>query len=179
MKRVAALLVATMVIAFAYVAQAEKTTTTAGASGSVKIGYVDMNAALNGVREGKTAKAQLEADGKAKKQKLEIMQNELKAMKEDLDKQKLILSKDALQAKEAQFQQKFFEMQKMTVDFEKEFSEKEASFIKPIGDKLAKVIQQIGQEEGYTMIVPSAMALYSLPGTDITTKVIAKYDGSK
>ncbi|MFA4972747.1 MAG: OmpH family outer membrane protein [bacterium] len=179
MKKVAALLVATMILGFSFVAMAEKSSEGVSTGGTVKIGYVDMNRALNEVREGKSAKAQLEADGRAKKQKLEIMQNEIKAMKEDLDKQKLILSKDALQQKEAQFQQKFYEMQKMTVDFEREFAEKEANLIKPIGMRLQTVIQKIGTDEGYTIIVPREMALYSLPGADLTDKVIKSFDGGK
>ncbi|MFH1830783.1 MAG: OmpH family outer membrane protein [Pseudomonadota bacterium] len=145
----------------------------------VKLGYVDMNRALNEVNEGKAAKAKLEADGQAKKKKLEIMQNELKTMKEDLDKQRLILSKEALAKKEADFQQKFFELQKTTMEFEQSFAEKEANFIRPISEKLQGVIQKIGQAEGYSLIVPRAMALYSLPGTDLTDKVIAAYNTTK
>ncbi len=151
----------------------------ADASATVKIGYVDMNRALNEVNEGKAAKAKLEADGKAKKQKLEIMQKELQKMKEDLDKQSMILSKEALAEKQAKFQQKFIELQKTSVEFEKEFADKEMNFINPISEKLQTVIQKIGSSEGYTMIVPRAMALYSLPGSDITDKVIATYNKSK
>lgn len=144
-----------------------------------KFGYVDLNRALNEVNEGKTAKAQLEADGKTKKQKLDILQNDLKKMKEDIDKQRLILSAEAVREKEMQFQQKFVEFQKMGVDFEKEFSEKEASYIKPISDKLQLVIKKIGDTEGYTMIVPREMALYSPSGTDLTDKVIESYNTGK
>jgi outer membrane protein len=151
----------------------------AGDPATVKLGFVDMNRALNEVNEGKAAKAKLEADGKAKKQKLEIMQNELKTMKEDLDKQRLILSKEALAEKESKFQQKFIELQKTSMEFEQSFSDSESSFIKPISDKLQRVIQKIGQAEGYALIVPGAVALYALPGTDLTDKVIAAYNTSK
>jgi len=144
---------------------------------SVKIGYVDMQRALHEVKEGKAAKAKLEADGNAKKKKLEIMQNELKSMKEDLDKQRLILSREALAEKEAKFQQKFVELQRTSLEFEKEFAEKEMSFIQPISQKLQRVIQKIGSEGGYTMIVP--VAVYSGPGVDLTDKVIASYDKTK
>ncbi|MFA5812758.1 MAG: OmpH family outer membrane protein [bacterium] len=160
-------------------AKTDEGAATVKATDGVKMGYVDLNRCLNEVSEGKTAKAQLEADGKAKKQKLEIMQSELKKMKEDLDKQKLILSKEALGEKEQQFQQKFFELQKTSADFEKEFANKESNYIKPISMKLQKVIQQYGQTNGFTMIVPREMALYSLPGTDLTDKIISVYNTSK
>lgn len=146
---------------------------------SQKFGYVDLNRALNTVNEGRRAKSQLEADGKAKKQKLEILQNELKKMKEDLDKQRLILSAEAMREKEMKFQQKFLELQKKSVDFEKDFAEKEVSFIKPISEKLKRVITSMGKKEGYTMIIPKEMALYSPPGTDLTDKIIAAYNKAK
>lgn len=144
-----------------------------------KLGYVDLNRALNEVNEGRAAKAKLERDGKKKRQKLEIMQKELKKMKEDLDKQRLILSQEALREKEAKFQQKFLELQKTTVQFEKEFAEKEASFIKPISEKLKRVIENLGAKEGYTMILPKEVALYSPAGTDLTDRVIAAYNKAK
>lgn len=159
---------------------AGKTETGADAvSGGSKVGFVDLNRALNEVNEGKKAKAQLEADGKAKKAKLEIMQNELKKMKEDLDKQRPVLSADVLKQKEGTLQQKFMELQKMSMDFEKEFADKENNYIKPISDKLQKIVQDIGAKEGYMMIVPREMALYSLPGTDLTEKVVSAYNSSK
>ncbi len=181
MKKIAVLMMA--VLAFGVVAvkavQAAEKGEAAAASGGAKLGYVDMNRALNEVAEGKAAKAKLEADGKAKKAKLEIMQNELKAMKEDLDKQKMILSKEALAQKEQAFQQKFFELQKTSAEFEKQFAEAEATAIRPIGEKLQRVIQQVGSSQGFALIVPREMALYSLPGTDLTEKVIAAYNTSK
>ncbi len=176
MKKIVVLVVAAAFVLTAVVSGLARPAS-AETGSSVKIGYVDMQRALNDVNEGKAAKAKLEADGNAKKKKLEIMQNELKAMKEDLDKQRLILSKEALAEKEAKFQQKFIELQKTSMDFEKEFAEKEMSFIKPIGEKLQSVIQKMGSDEGYTMIVP--VAVYAGPGIDLTDKVIATYNKSK
>lgn len=146
---------------------------------ATKFGYVDLNRALNEVDEGKSAKAKLEADGRAKKKKLEIMQNELKKMKEDLDSQRLILSAEALRAKETKLQEKLIELQKMSVEFEQDFAKKEADYIKPISDKLKRVINDIGVRNGYTMIVPREMALYSPPGTDLTDEVITAYNKFK
>ena len=71
------------------------------------------------------------------------------------------------------------ELQRTTVEFEKEFAEKEASYIKPISDKLQRVILNIGQKEGYTLIIPRAMALYSVQGSDITDTVIKTYNKTK
>jgi outer membrane protein len=178
MKKVSVLVV---IVAFAaaVVSGALLKSAKAESNSTTKIGYVDMNRALNEVNEGKAAKAKLEADGQAKKKKLEIMQNELKTMKDNLEKWRLTLSKEALAQKEQEFQQKFIELQKTSLEFEKSFAEKEAQFIQPISDKLQKVIQKIGSAEGYAVIIPGAMALYSMPGSDLTDKVIDAFNKSK
>ena len=141
-----------------------------------KIGYVDMNRALNEVEEGKKAKADLEADGKAKKQKLEIKQGELKTLKAELDKQRLILSADALNKKEAELQGKFMELQKMNADFEQEFSQKEAELTKPIADKLKKIVADLGASGGYAAVLPKEVMLYGLAGNELTDEVIRRYN---
>lgn len=179
MKKFTLLLVAVLfAVGFSVSALAGKDDKDAALSGA-KLGYVDLNRILNESNEGKAAKNKLEADGKAKKQKLEIMQNDLKKMKEDLDKQRLILSADALREKEGQFQQKLMELQKTSMDYEQQFSQAESQAIKPISDKIQLVIQRIGQSEGYLMIVPREIALYSPVGTDITEKVLAEYNKGK
>src|SRR3989338_5541652 len=132
-----------------------------GDQGSAKIAYVDLNRALNEVAEGKKAKAQLEADGKAKKQKLEIMQKEFETMRADFDKQRLVLSGEALQKKQEALQQKLIELQKTSMDFEKEFAQKEAQLTQPIAEKLKNVIGDVGREGSYTAILPKEMMLYA------------------
>lgn len=179
MKRFIWMLAITLLVAgFQVTARAADDKAVQAASG-LKLGYVDLNRVLNESTEGKAARAKLEADGKAKKQKLEMMQNDLKKMKEDLDKQKLILSADAMREKEGQFQQKFLELQKTSMDFEKQFADAEGAAIKPISEKIQRVIQQIGQQEGYALILPKEMALYSPAGSDLTDKVIADCNKGK
>lgn len=180
MKKILTSTVVVLALVFTVNAWAKKQSDSAlTEDGGAKLGYVDLNTALNEVDEGKTAKAKLEADGKAKKQKLEIMQNDIKKMKGEIDKQRLILSAEALREKEVRLQQSFMELQKKTMEFEQDFARKEAEYIKPISDKLQMVINEIGSKEGYSLIVPKEMALYSLPGTDLTSRVITAYNKKK
>lgn len=144
-----------------------------------KIGYVDINRAMNEVNEGKKAKAQLEADGKSKQQKLQIKQNELKAASEELEKQKPILSPDALQKKQMELQQKYVELQRMGAEFEKQFADQENSLTKPITEKMRNIISQLGAKDGYSAILPKDMMLYAPQGTDLTDKVISAYNAGK
>ncbi|MBI4211630.1 MAG: OmpH family outer membrane protein [Deltaproteobacteria bacterium] len=145
----------------------------------LKIGYVDLNRALNEVEEGKQAKANLEADGKAKQQKLEIKQKELKAQKEAYDKQRPILSDEARREKEGNLQKSFVELQKLSQDFEKEFASKEGELTKPIAEKLKIVVADIAKNGGYAVVLPKDIVLYGAGGTDLTDEVVKRYNAKK
>ena len=148
-------------------------------SASMKIGSVNINRAINESNEGKAANAKMDAEVKAKKQKIDAMQNELKKMGEDLEKQRLILSADALKEKQQAAQQKYMEFQKTGMEFEKQLAQAQDAALKPITERLQKVIQQIGKDDGYSLIVPSEAALYTPGGSDITDKVIAAFNSGK
>jgi outer membrane protein len=60
----------------------------------VKIGYIDMQKAIQSTSKGKKAKKSLEKDFKAKKKELEKMEADLKKMSEDLEKKAMLLSDD-------------------------------------------------------------------------------------
>lgn len=179
MKRYISIVAAAAVMLVGAQVIAAKSSGSVGSAINDGIVYVDLNRALNEVKEGKTAKAKLEADAKKKQKKVEIMQKELKSMRDDLEKQRLILSQEALRKKEMAFQQKFVELQKTTVQYEKEFAQKEAQYIQPISIKLKKVIQDLGKKEGYKVILLKDITLYAPQGTDITDSVITAFNKAK
>jgi len=152
---------------------------TARAENSAKIGFVDFYRALSEVNEGKKVLAQLEKEGKEKQQKMELKQKDLEAAGKDLEKQRLILSQDAFLKKQSEVQKKYMEFQKMGVEFENEFSTRRAELSKPLGDKLKTVIEEYGQKEKYTAILPKETMLYGPSGTDITDTIIELYNKKK
>ena len=158
---------------------ADKKEEAKSADSTVKVAYVDLNRALNEVEEGKKAKAQLEGEGNALRKKIELKQKEIQQEKENLDKQRPILSAEASREKEMKLQQAFMELQKMGAESEKTFAEKEGSYIKPIGEKLKKIILKLGQERGYAVILPKEMILYAPEGNDLTNEVIRIYNTTK
>lgn len=140
----------------------------------MKFGYVDFNRALNETNEGKSAKSTLEQEFKERQQKLDIVQNELQKMKQDLDKQRLILSPDALKTKEEDYRKKFVELQQKLGTFKQEMAQKEASLTAGLLDKLRGLVKDIGNKEGYTMILEKSqdVVLYAPSINDLTDRVI-------
>jgi outer membrane protein len=144
----------------------------------LKIGLVDFQRALNEVEEGKAAKARLKAEFDQKQKTLDALQNDLKTMKDGLEKQKLVLSQDAMKQKEGEYRDKFIELQKKLADFRGELQQKEAEYTGNIIQNLKQIVQEIGARDKYTLILERGgdVVLYSQTATDLTPQVIASYN---
>ncbi|MSP60204.1 MAG: OmpH family outer membrane protein [Myxococcales bacterium] len=147
------------------------------ARADVKIGYVDLQRALEETEEGKKAKTKLKAEFEKKQKELDGRQEELKKMKLDLDKQAPILKPDALQAKQGELQQKLMGLQETYMRLQKDLQEKEAAETGRIFKKMKSVIAQIAQSEGITYVFEANTGiLYAPPANDFTNELIRKYN---
>lgn len=143
----------------------------------MKVGYVNMAQALNEVEEGKAAKAKLKADFDGKQKKLDEMQNELKAAKDDFEKKAGMMKPDAKQAKQEELQKKFVELQQTYMSLQKELMDKEGSITQDITAKLRKIIARIGDREGYSIVLDiGETVLYYKHHQELTDKVVQEYN---
>lgn len=145
-----------------------------------KVACVDFSRALNEVSDGRRAKQRLKDEFKEKQQQLDRFQNELKDMRDALDRDRLIISSEVLNQKEDKYRQKFAELQHRLDGFRKEISAKEAGFTSEILAKLKSIVKDIGREEGYALVLEKSqdVVIYSPEGSDITDRVIQIYDRS-
>ena len=130
-----------------------------------KFGYVDLQRALNEVKEGKTAKAELQRTYKARQRELEKLQKSLESMKKTLEKDRLVLSADALRKKEENYRAKFLELTQKMKAFEMELAQKEQETTGAILNALRRVVQKIGDEEKYEMILEISQDVRALFAT--------------
>jgi outer membrane protein len=144
----------------------------------VKLGYVDLQKALNLSAAGKDAKEKIQKKVKEHEGAIETRQTELKKLKDDLEKQALLLSDEARGGKERDYQQKLKDFQRYTKDIQEELQQKDADFTRQILEDLFKVIKGIGEKEGYTMIFEQSESslLFADDKVDLTDKVIKAYD---
>jgi len=147
----------------------------------VKIGYIDLQKALNMSEAGKAAKDKIAQRVKELESSFDGRQKELKKLKDDLDKQALLLSEDARAAKERDYQQKVKEFQRLSKDAQEEVQQKDADFTRQILEGLSKVIQEFGTKEGYTMILEKteSAVLYADDKVDLTDRLIKAFDASR
>jgi outer membrane protein len=148
------------------------------ASAEQKIGYVDLQRALNEVDEGKAAKAQLKKDFDAKQKTLDERQDELKKLKADFDKQSVVMADQAKRDKQGELDRKYMETQQLYMQMQKELAEREQEVTKGIFEKMSKVIGEIAEAEGFTMIFDRTGSglIYAPVSLDVTNELIRKYN---
>lgn len=144
----------------------------------LKIGYVDLNKALNESDNGKKASKILEDMVKNKQAIIMEKENEIKKFREELEKQSSVLTPESRKAKEDQLNKLMRDGQRMVKDFQEELRQKEMEITQEIQKDLVKIVNETGKEEGYTVIFETGTSgiLYSKKEFDITEKIIKKYN---
>ena len=146
-----------------------------------KIAYVDMQRVINECNAGKDAKKAITKDAEKFQHLIADKQKELQTMKESLDKQVLMLTPDARANKEREYQNKLREFQRWGEDSQNELNQKRMEMERAISTALVKVIQKIGADEGYTLILErnENIVLFASKTIDITDRAIKAFDAQK
>lgn len=144
----------------------------------VKIGYVDMQQALNTCAAGVAAKDNIAKEVQQYKSTIETRKKELDKLKAELDKQSSVLSDDARAAKEQEFQLKVKDFQRFTKDIQDELQQKDADYTHRILGQLFKLVNEIGKKDGYTIILEKGQGavLYASDKIDLTSQLVKDYD---
>jgi len=144
----------------------------------IKIGYVDLNRALNNSDAGKDAVVKLEEMVKSKQSIIEYEGEKIKKIEEELTKQASVLTPDAIKEKKEEREKLLRSYQRMVKDSQEEVQKKQGEFMDGIVTELRKIVLQTGQEEGYTVILERAESgiLYFTPEIDLTETLINKFN---
>ena len=148
---------------------------------TVKIGYVDLVKSLNESEAGKKAKTDLEFLIKTKQTTIDEKGKAIEKAKADLEKQSSVLSPDARKAKEEEMERMLRDYQRLVADSQNEVKKKEGELTNDILKDLRTIVQKIGEDEGYTLILESAegQILYAKKEADLTEVVIKKFNESR
>ena len=143
-----------------------------------RIGFVDIQKAVLGTKEWKKEFDIFKKDFAKEKKKIKARENRIKKMLEDLSKQSFVLDPGLKKKKEDRFRKEKIAFERYLKDQNDEFGKNEKEITQKILLKMMKVIQKIGKEKKYTMILEEKVVLYHDQGNDLTTLVTKAYDRS-
>jgi outer membrane protein len=147
----------------------------------LKVAYVDIQRAVNESNAGKDAKKVITKEVEKFQRQIADKQKELQTLKESLEKQAPMLTPDARATREKEYQNKLREFQRWGEDTQNEINQKRVEMERNISIALLKVIQKVGADEGYTLILEKNenIVLFVSKTIDITDRVIKAYDAQK
>jgi len=151
----------------------------AGAQGNgSKIGVVDVQRVWARSAAGVAAREQLERERGAMQKEIDGKRQELEKLKEELDKRGALMTADARKEKMDVLERKQRDAARLVDDFRKELEKKEQGALHRVLQELSVLIERVGKERNYYMIVEKrgASVIYATPEADVTEEIIRAYD---
>jgi outer membrane protein len=149
----------------------------AAARAEQKIGFVDLQRALNEVDEGKAAKAVLKKDFDEKQKQLDAKKTEFDKLTADFEKQAVVMSEAAKRDKAQELDRRARELQGVFMQLQKDLSDREREATKGIYDRMAVIVREIAEAEGFSIVLEKGAGLvYAPTSLDLTNELIRKYN---
>jgi outer membrane protein len=151
-----------------------------GQADGVKIAFLDAQKALDGAKEGIRLRQSLDEYVKARQKMIDLDEQDIKRMRDELDKQAAVLSQEALKLKQGEFEDKVNSYRKKVSELQKEVQDKRLSALDEFNKKLTQSVKQVSEKEGYGLVLnkngEGGAVIYGKDSFDITTKVIEQMD---
>ena len=148
--------------------------------GDLKVAIIDVQKIITESATGKAMLSELETFGKSQQTMLEGRKAEIEQLRSRISEGQLSLAQDKLTELQAELENKGIEMRRATDDATRQFRQKEQEALKKIEGRVMPVIQQVGRDEGYTMILRKFESglIYANESIDITGKIIQMLDAA-
>ena len=150
------------------------------ASAAEKIGFVDIREIMMNSESGKKAAAEFKNIYEKNRLIVQGRESELQKIKEELEKQRSILTEAALKEKETASQAKFREYQVLVKEANDDLQVKDQELSKSMIPEIQKIVNAVGEKEKYTIIFDlSAMPIpYYNKTADLTKRVMDDFNKS-
>jgi outer membrane protein len=148
------------------------------AEDTVKIGFIRTQRVILETQAGKEGYATLQSLVDQHRQKMTEKENEIKKMEDELAKQSQMLTDEARLEHRERLQRAVLDLNRMKEDAQTEIGNREKLLLDRIIDQLADIIEKIGKEQGFTIILDAdgPSVLYTDTALDISNLVIAEFD---
>jgi outer membrane protein len=178
MRRFLTVLVAGVTVLWAGTATPQSQQPQPGTPSVTRIGFVDVQRVLARSAAGVAAREQLERDKATMQKEIDGKRQELEKLRDELEKKGPLMTADARRDREELMERKRRDAIRMADDFQRELGRKEQILAQKVLQELSGVIDRIGKQKGYYLIVERqrAAVLYFAPEADLTDEIIRAYD---
>jgi len=150
------------------------------AENSIKIATVNIQDVLLGSKAGQEVKKELEQKVEELQGTFQKEQEDVDALRSEIEKKSSVWSPEVREEKEREYQKRVREVQLKTEDAQFELQQMEKQLMGPVLNELQKVIKEVGEKNGYAIIMDSrAGLLYVNEALDISDLVQKELDNRK
>lgn len=148
------------------------------ASADVRIGYANLQRALNECVAGVKAKDALKEEAKKLEDVLNAKQEELKKLKDEITKKGSLWNKETKEQKEQELNAKAQDFQRQYMQYNDDLNKKKVTTEAQIIEDLKSVVEEVAKKKGYAYVFEKSVGglLYAPADTDLTDEVIKVYD---
>jgi outer membrane protein len=148
------------------------------AAQEIKIAIVDLDQAINATDQGKKAREELQGKQKQAEGQLKPMYERGKKLAEEIQEKRFVLSEDALRQKQLDLAEIQSDLRAKGAELEGQFKVDYERLVGPLRGKLLGIINDLGKEEGYTMIFERGTPglIYAKEALDITEQVVQRFN---
>ena len=137
-----------------------------------KIGYVNAVKVIEEAPQGEAALKKLEAEFAPRDKQIVEMQNRLKQLEQDLEKNALVLKENEHRSKEFEVVTLKRDLRRATQEFREDYNLRRNEELAALQKIVQKTIAEIAKQENYDLILESAV--YAGPKVDVTDKILKK-----
>lgn len=163
----ATLIVAVMAIAAAVPAFAGNT---------VKVGVVDFQKALKMSVAGQAFQKKIEKEGQKMESDLKQKSKAIDEIANQLDRGASVMAADKVQEKQRELEIKKYDYQALSKKYQSKLRKMQSDSLAKLQNDMVSIVQKIGKEGGYALILDKNAVVYNPGGLDITNELIRKYD---
>ena len=147
--------------------------TGAAAAAELKIGYVNAVKVIEQAPQGEAALKKLQSEFGPRDEKLVEMQNNIKNMEQELEKNALVMQESDRRVRERELLMLKRDLKRATQEFREDYNMRRNEELAALQKLVKKAIVEIAKEENYDLIVHEG-TVYASSTIDITDKVLKR-----
>ena len=145
-----------------------------------KIGYADLQRALNESDTGKKAREEFKVQVDKLLDKLKRQKDDIDGLKDRLEKKSLVVKEEERNNLEEEYRRKMRDFERNYKDTQADLQKKDSEMTGAIVRDLQEIIREYGEREGYTVILETSSnaVVYGAKSADVTDTIIQRYNSA-
>ena len=142
----------------------------------LRVGVIDIEKAVSGTKEWKKEFLSFKTNFNREKKLIAKKEAQLKKMVENFNKQGMVLNPELKRKKEEEVLKKKREFERYVQDKNEELAKKEKEITNRILRKMVDIVNKLGKEKNFTMILEKKVGLYFDNSVDLTPLAVQAYN---